>query len=679
MNNTPSKSSIRPITLDSQLSEQGDVYNVRAGKILGWYKSTNDSSSPNEIVLQINGSEQTTTIVNKACTVRNGKDNETHPLAFEFDISHLPKCEVYKFTFFNKKTGYTFDDREIHFCSLVNKFRAEIREIFFPEYYKNTQKLWGYTNREAFNHYISVGLYHDLPPNPWFSPSYYRKYYGHKMGTITVPILSYINFEKDLNVQASPRFCPKQYLLKNNGIGESLTILGHYVNEGHVQGLYPDESQLPSQILKELDVLSEIEPELKDFVVQKKPVTHYPLLSRSTFLASFLKKSYPEGFEIIVCVPYLSCGGADLISLFTLKAYQNRFGIDKVLLLVTDRSENTVPDWLEPKTKVIFLDDETKFSSFDERVQTLHTIVGALCPKAIVNINSHAAWSLFENYGRQLSSVINLIAYLFCFDYDHHKAKVGYIVRYLPSTIKYLKLVIFDNKKIINDINYMFGFPQKDTNKLNTAYVPLPKEIKTTESHGADREPTNKILWTGRLARQKRPEILLSIAMAMPNYTFVVYGPKGNAEHSNEISSNLYSNIEYRGVYSRLDELNVSEFDLFVNTSEWDGLPTVLIQMMGLGLPIVTSNVGGIHELVTDETGWLVDDHDDFNAYVLQIKKSLINKKETYMRVSNGVALVEKRHSWDEFNTRLEKLDAYNIEKTGIPSKIRKFERRRAV
>ena len=679
MSISKSASNIRPITIDPRLTEQGEAYNVRSGKIFGWYKSTEKNTHANEIVLFVNGMEFDTTIANKSCNVRTGKDVNSHSLAFEFDVSDLPKNTVHKFELVHKHTQYTFEKRVIYFCALVNKFRAELRDVFFPEFYKNKQKLWGYSNREAFNHFASVGLYLDYPPNPWFSPDYYRKMYCQKMSSIPIPLLSYLNFEMDLTVKPSEHFCPNRYLKKNPKLRNLTTVLGHYVNKGHVEGLYVAPAKLPDQILNELDVLSDLEPELKDFVIEQKPVVQYPILARSTFLASFLKNSFSEKFEVVLCVPYLSCGGADLISLFTLKAYQHKFGVDKVLLLVTDRSENSMPSWLDKNTNVVFLDDETDFSSFKERVKTLHTIVGVLCPKIVVNVNSHAAWSMFEDYGRQLSSVVNLVSFLFCFDYKPNKSKAGYIVRYLPKTLKYLKLVMFDNQKIVDDIDSMFGFPSTETKKLNSVYVPLPKNVKTTLSHIHDRKSTKKILWTGRLARQKRPELLVSIANSMPNYTFVVYGPLGDAEHAKVIASNYYDNIDYRGVYSSLKELDISEFDLFLNTSEWDGLPTVLIQMMGLGLPVVTSDVGGIEELVTGETGWLVRDHSNCNSYVFQIKNLLVNSLETYRRVSNGIALVTERHSWAAFTTRLNELDAFNIEQTGVSTEKTKFERRKAV
>ena len=51
--------------------------------------------------------------------------------------------------------------------------------------------------------------------------------------------------------------------------------------------------------------------------------------------------------------------------------------------------------------------------------------------------------------------------------------------------------------------------------------------------------------------------------------------------------------------------------DLFVLPSRWDNMPCVLVEAMASALPIVSTAVGGIPEIVSEETGVLVPPADD--------------------------------------------------------------------
>lgn len=49
------------------------------------------------------------------------------------------------------------------------------------------------------------------------------------------------------------------------------------------------------------------------------------------------------------------------------------------------------------------------------------------------------------------------------------------------------------------------------------------------------------------------------------------------------------------------------ESDLFALTSHWDSMPSVLVEALASGLPIVATRVGGIPEIVTSGLGWLAE------------------------------------------------------------------------
>ena len=71
----------------------------------------------------------------------------------------------------------------------------------------------------------------------------------------------------------------------------------------------------------------------------------------------------------------------------------------------------------------------------------------------------------------------------------------------------------------------------------------------------------------------------------------------------------LENNVKITGQLSKKKWAKLSEdYDVFINTSNIDNTPVTLLESMALGLPIVSTNVGGIPDLVeNNETGILVN------------------------------------------------------------------------
>lgn len=63
--------------------------------------------------------------------------------------------------------------------------------------------------------------------------------------------------------------------------------------------------------------------------------------------------------------------------------------------------------------------------------------------------------------------------------------------------------------------------------------------------------------------------------------------------------------------------------DLFVNCSYSEGLPVSMMEAISFGIPILSFDVGGISEIVTAETGYLVNDSQDVERFGTALKEAL--------------------------------------------------------
>lgn len=85
-----------------------------------------------------------------------------------------------------------------------------------------------------------------------------------------------------------------------------------------------------------------------------------------------------------------------------------------------------------------------------------------------------------------------------------------------------------------------------------------------------------------------------------------------------------------------------SQYDIFINTTTIDNMPVSVIEAMALGLPVVSTNVGGIQFLIDHGVTGLLVPSNDPDAMVEAIQKLLANPAEARQMVLNARKMVEQ-------------------------------------
>jgi L-malate glycosyltransferase len=87
------------------------------------------------------------------------------------------------------------------------------------------------------------------------------------------------------------------------------------------------------------------------------------------------------------------------------------------------------------------------------------------------------------------------------------------------------------------------------------------------------------------------------------------------------------------------------EADIFLNSSEIDNMPVSIIEAFAAGLPVVTTDAGGIPFMVTDgETGFLTA-RGDYEAMAARAVR-LLEDAETASRLARNAHLECRKYSW---------------------------------
>jgi glycosyltransferase involved in cell wall biosynthesis len=156
--------------------------------------------------------------------------------------------------------------------------------------------------------------------------------------------------------------------------------------------------------------------------------------------------------------------------------------------------------------------------------------------------------------------------------------------------------------------------------------------------------------FAGRLEPIKRVDIFLSaarqIGAQVSNTRFVIVGDGSQAIQLRELAKNsgLEDRVLFLGHRSDIHDV-IRAFDVLVLCSDHEGLPTILVEALYLGVPVVARSVGGVPEVIQhDVNGLLVKSAKP--SELAEACISILTDEGHRKRLAiAGIAVVEERFS----------------------------------
>ncbi|NIJ45445.1 glycosyltransferase involved in cell wall biosynthesis [Wenyingzhuangia heitensis] len=216
----------------------------------------------------------------------------------------------------------------------------------------------------------------------------------------------------------------------------------------------------------------------------------------------------------------------------------------------------------------------------------------------------------------------------------------------LPSRLDrsfLLSNLIFKNSEYnVSPSNYL----KYEFEKRNFKVLLIPNTIDINEYPFKERKKIEpKILYVRAFASIYNPlmaiKVFKKVFRIYPNAKLCMVGPNRDgilSEVLKEIElNNLQNNVKITGVLPKEDWHSLSkDYDIFINTTNVDNTPVSLIETMALGLPIVSTNVGGVPYLVSDKIDGLLVDKNDVNQMYTHIIDLLENEDLTNQLSKKG-------------------------------------------
>jgi len=165
---------------------------------------------------------------------------------------------------------------------------------------------------------------------------------------------------------------------------------------------------------------------------------------------------------------------------------------------------------------------------------------------------------------------------------------------------------------VINKSDIMFFEPQYLVNyyselRPNVHWFPNVRK-KPTVYRDIGRKYEKKLVYLGQIRVSKGLDELLEASKSLTDgYSIDLYGTLFDEKY-NEALLSQYPNITYKGRVHN-DEVyeTLAQYDILILPSYMEGYPGVLIEAFGVGLPVISTNLPSIQEMVDGKNGLLID------------------------------------------------------------------------
>lgn len=156
------------------------------------------------------------------------------------------------------------------------------------------------------------------------------------------------------------------------------------------------------------------------------------------------------------------------------------------------------------------------------------------------------------------------------------------------------------------------------------------------------------ILYVGHIVKTKGCDDIISVAKQMPEKIFTMIGYL-----SDDIKAiDTPNNVKYLGEVSHDEVLNhMKNHDLFLFPTHTEGFPNVVLEAMSCGMPIISTSVGAIPDMIENKGGIIIEPQD-----TIAIKSSINELEDSKLRMNMSIwniNKVEKNYTIDKVMNKI--------------------------
>lgn len=351
--------------------------------------------------------------------------------------------------------------------------------------------------------------------------------------------------------------------------------------------------------------------------------------------------------KILYLFPWMVVGGADLFNLDLLK----RIDHEKYqsIVLTTLPSDNPLRQQFEEYSEEVW--DMSTFLERSDYINFVDYIIESRKVDAVVISNTRYGYYMLP-YLKGKYPTIPFIDYIHSIDLKDPREGFG---RCSKDVDKYLTKTYCCNNFTKNQLIERYGKKNVETLYIGTDADKFnPKKFDKDKLKEKYEVPKDKkiVSFIARLSEEKRPEMFVEICKRLQekrNDLYMVIA--GDGYLMPDIEKVVTDDFKLLGMVKNTEEIYAIS-DLTINCSTLEGLALTSYESLSMGVPVVSTDVGGQTELIDEKVGGIVHCNinpskevynNEINEYVKEVDRVLNNldkiSKNCRKKIEEGFTL----------------------------------------
>lgn len=325
---------------------------------------------------------------------------------------------------------------------------------------------------------------------------------------------------------------------------------------------------------------------------------------------SFIPRFTKQKPLVFVWPIFMAVGGAERNAIEVLKHLRDRFHFVVITMERPYKNQGSLHHQLRDIASAMY--DLGELASWDSYLEMLKDLKVAYDPDAIWICNG-SPW--FCDNAANLRKIFDEIPII---DQEVYDTDRGWILRYHEPGIQSFDRFIAINKRIYDTFIDRLKMDSSridliyhaiDANRFDPSHYDF-KDRNTIFKKFELPEDRPLFLFVGRLYFQKRPLDFLELALRRlrrnDNALFLMVGDgEMSGEVNRYVAEHQITNLRLISFVENMAEL-FSIASGMIMTSEWEGLPVVLLEALSMGLPVLSTDVGDIKLFVEQYEAGLI-------------------------------------------------------------------------